>query len=111
MEDVEMDVIIAKENIQLWPGAPLLRSLETEFQPKWEELKDTLTKNKIEEFAIDIEKLGIEYRYFQLTQWGKKLAAQAGRGPTSMPCRKLWRGFRIRSRNLKTKGMPNTSAV
>ena len=90
---------------------PLLRSLETEFQPKWEELKDTLTKNKIEEFAIDIEKLGIEYRYFQLMQWGKKLAAQAGRGPTSMPCRKLWRGFRIRSRNLKTKGMPNTSAV
>ncbi len=70
LEDVEQDVIIAKENIQPWPDTSrywsysigsLLRALKTEFQPKWKNINVNLTINEIEEFASSIEKLGMKY--------------------------------------------------
>ncbi len=57
----------------------MLRALETGFQPKWEEINENPIINEIVKFAEGIEKLGIEYRYSKLVEWGKQLKDQVNR--------------------------------
>lgn len=47
-----------------------------EQEPTWNELKDTLSINEVEEFAHAIAELGDAYGYPPLQEWGKRLAAQ-----------------------------------
>lgn len=55
----------------------LFQSLENDYMPKLEELKETLTINEIEEFAINIQDLCKQYQYSPIIKWGKKLETQA----------------------------------
>ncbi len=80
----------------------MLRALETGFQPKWEEINENPIINEIVKFAEGIEKLGIEYRYSKLVEWGKQLKDQVNRSDIGVLSKTLER-FPELIRELKDK--------
>ena len=54
----------------------LVRLLEQQ-RPVWEEISSTLTINDVEEFALRMQEVGIDFAYPPLEQWGRRLADQA----------------------------------
>ncbi|MBF0277760.1 MAG: response regulator [SAR324 cluster bacterium] len=56
--------------------AELLNQLENKFQQAWQEIVDIPSIGAIENFAIEIKKLGKNYQYRKLEIWGETLLSQ-----------------------------------
>ena len=56
---------------------PELRVALEAARPDWEVLRETLTINEVEDFAMEAQRLATEYDYRPLKSWGEKVASQA----------------------------------
>ncbi|MCP5053179.1 MAG: hypothetical protein GY940_38800 [bacterium] len=56
----------------------LIKILETDFMPRWEEIRHTLILDEVDRFALAIKDLGSQYGVKMLTNWGEQLAAEVG---------------------------------
>ncbi|MFC1564751.1 ATP-binding protein, partial [candidate division KSB1 bacterium] len=75
-EVVEGEIEITSDANENLPE--LLKKLKSDYEPIWNELKDTLTINEIEEFAQNIKELGRLYNHGMIFKWGTTLENQAG---------------------------------
>jgi hypothetical protein len=62
---------ISRETITRLPK--LLDSLENKWTDEWKRISDIFVINDIEAFSIEIKKLGGQYDFKPLTDWGDKL--------------------------------------
>jgi len=54
----------------------LIHILENEFTAKWEDIRETLIFDELEDFAEQIHRQGEKYGYAPLTNWGERLIHQ-----------------------------------
>jgi len=52
----------------------LIRMLETEFMPQWEEMNEMMVMEEVKEFANDMNRIGSGYGFTPLTEYGDRLA-------------------------------------
>ena len=55
----------------------LIQIMESEFMPRWEEISDVLFMDEVEQFADDLNRVGREYGFTPLTEYGERLAGCA----------------------------------
>ncbi len=51
--------------------------MQTQIQPQWQEINDTLIINDIENLGDEVKKIAVSYNYQPLVEWGQKLVDQA----------------------------------
>jgi len=54
-----------------------LKTLKNDFEPLWNDLKNSYSVDEIEEFAIKITDIGNEYKYDKIVHWGNLLIKHA----------------------------------
>jgi len=77
VEEEKRQILIELSDEQKKSLLKLKNILTSEFKPRFEEILKSNLINEMEQFGLDLEKLGNEYSFAFLSQYGAEVASQA----------------------------------